>query len=309
MAKLRQADPGFATQVLEDRAALLFWKWVEAQVLGDASRVAKVASEGFQAQLRQELEALGAQGRRRLFLDCALGAVDTRRLTTNGADVAAVELRWSAKMALVPKDARTASAAVQPQRSVLLLERKAGAKSSEKHGLSTNRCPNCSAPLTDNGQPTCEFCGAALASGELDWVIREFVTWEHWLSNGGSRPTQRQAPMAARVPDREERERLVYLMASMARADGVVEEKERALLRTAAERWGVPWANVELALNAGDGLFDRLITRGSVEAQSFMHELLQVALIDGRIDRKERKLLEAAAKHLGVDPAVIDARR
>lgn len=310
LARVRQSDPGFTTEVLEDRAALLFWRWVEAQVLADATRVAKVASPGFQAELAQGLEALASQGRRRLFMDCALGAVDTRRLSTgDGADVAAVELRWSAKLAIAPKDARSAPGAVQPQRSVLVLERKAGAKSSEKHGLSTNRCPACSAPLSDNGQPSCEFCGALLSGGEADWVIRQFVTWEQWLSSGGARPAQRAAPVAARVPDREERERLVYLMAAVARADGVVDEQERELLRMVAERWSVPWANVELALNAGDGLFDRLIARGSVEAQSFMHELLQVALIDGRVDRKERKLLEAAAKHLGVDPAVIDARR
>ena len=48
----------------------------------------------------------------------------------------------------------------QPQRFVMLLERGIGAKSSADNGMSTNRCPQCAAPLTDNGQPSCEFCGA-----------------------------------------------------------------------------------------------------------------------------------------------------
>ncbi len=309
VSKLRQADPGFTTQVLEDRAALLFWRWIEAQVLADPSRLAKVATPAFVAELQQAVGALDAQGRRKRFFDCALGAVDTRRLSVDGEQqVAAVELRWSAKAAVGPKDAPGTPGASQPQRSVLVLQRRAGARSSEKHGLATNRCLNCSAPLTDNGQPSCEYCGALLAGGEADWVVRELISWERWLSNGGARAAERPAPVAARVPDREERERLVYLMAAMARADGVVDKKERELLRMAAERWSVPWANVELALGAGDGLFDKLIARGSVEAQSFMRELLAVALIDGRIDKKERKLLEAAARHLGVDPAVIDGR-
>jgi tellurite resistance protein len=89
-------------------------------------------------------------------------------------------------------------------------------------------------------------------------------------------------------------------MAAMAKADGVVDEKEKALLKMASERWSVPWANVELALNAPpDSLFSKLIVKGSSEAESFMRELVQVALADGKIDAKEKKLLEAAAAHLG----------
>lgn len=89
-------------------------------------------------------------------------------------------------------------------------------------------------------------------------------------------------------------------MAAMAMADGVVDASERKLLKMCSERWSVPWANVELALNAGPGLFDKLISRGSAEAETFLKELVAMALIDGKIDRKERKLLEAAAGHLGL---------
>ncbi len=89
-------------------------------------------------------------------------------------------------------------------------------------------------------------------------------------------------------------------MAAMAAADGVVDANERKLLKMCSERWSVPWANVELALNAGSGLFDKLAARGSAEAETFMRELVAMALVDGKIDRKERKLLEAAAAHLGL---------
>ena len=40
--------------------------------------------------------------------------------------------------------------------------------------------------------------------------------------------------------------------------------------------------------------------KGTPEAEHFMHELVTMALIDGKIDRSERKMLEAAAQHLGV---------
>ena len=282
-AKVRQSDPSFTTEALEDRASLVFWKWIEAQSLGDPSRLAKVAQAGFTGGIQK-----------RQFRECAVGAVNTQQLASSGGtDVAAVEVKWSAKVGNGP---------TQPLRYVLLLERASGAKTPDGHGMSTNRCSQCGAPLSDNGQPTCEFCGNALSSGQNDWVLRDLGAWEWWRSQGGVPATSRAAPAAARVPDREERERLVYLMAVMAKADGVVDANELKLLKMASDRWNVPWAIVELALNAsGDGLFGKLIARGSGEAESFMRELVQVAMADGKIDSKERKLLASAALHLGLE--------
>jgi tellurite resistance protein len=300
--KARQSDPSLTTEALEDRASLVFWKWVESQSLGDAGRLAKVASAPFQEEVKGGIEHLGKQGKQKFFVECAVGAVNTQQLTqADGKDIAAVEIKWSAKIGIGPKGGKPPALPSQPQRYVMMLERSTGAKSSADNGMSTNRCPQCAAPLTDNGQPSCEFCGALLSSGEKDWVMKDFGSWEWWRSKGGQPATSRAAPAAAKVPDREERERLVYLMAAMAMADGVVDEGERKLLKMASDRWGIPWANIELALNAPAGsLFDKLIVKGSTEAESFLKELVQVAMADGKVDSKEKKMLEAAAAHLGL---------
>jgi hypothetical protein len=303
VARARQADPAFSTELLEDRASLAFWRWIEAQATGDASRLAKLATPDFVQALEQELAALRARGERKLFVDCAVGSVDTRRVLVDGPDeVASLEIRWSARLGVGRAGARPGNLPSRPQRWVLLLQRRAGAVTAAANGMSTNRCPNCAAPLTDNGQPSCEFCGTLLASGERDWVIKAFGTWEWWLANDGrgAASPSRPVPVGARVPDRDERERLVYVMATMAVADGAVDQRERQLLKMASDRWGVPWANVELALSAGPGLFDKLMKKGSVEAESFMRELVNVAMVDGKIDAKERRLLEASAAHLGL---------
>jgi hypothetical protein len=96
-------------------------------------------------------------------------------------------------------------------------------------------------------------------------------------------------------------------MAAMAAADGVVDPDERKLL--CAQRWSVPWANVELALKAGPGLFDRLIEKGSAEAEIFLKALIQMALIDKKIDRAERRMLAAAAHHLGIPDRLTELLR
>lgn len=310
-AKVRQSDPSLTTEALEDRASLLFWKWVESQVHSDSSRLAKVASPSFVAEVQGGIEHLTKQGKVKFFVECAVGGVNTQQLTqANGKDVAAVEIKWSAKIGIGPKGTKPPKLPSQPQRYVMLLERASGAKSSADNGMATNRCLQCGAPLTDNGQPSCEYCGAVLNSGERDWVIQDFGGWEWWKSKGGqpataaapvARPSSAKMGNAARVPDKEERERLVFLMAAMAMADGVVDQKERQLLKMASDRWSVPWANVELALNApANTMFNKLIVKGSTEAESFMRELVNVALADGKIDSREKKMLEAAAAHVGL---------
>jgi hypothetical protein len=299
LARARQTDAALSTEILEDRASLLFWRWVDARSRGEPRRLAKLATAEFLAGLEAERAELESSGGQLRFLECAVGAAHTRALTLEGPwELAQVELRWSARIGRVARGGKATTPPTQPQRSVMVLQRRAGASTSAEHGLATNRCPRCSAPLTDNGQASCEYCGAALESGDADWVLRGIVGWEAWLASAGR--GERPTPVAARVPDREERERLVYTMAALAAADGVIDRRERALLQMTADRWRVPFANVELALSAGPGLVDKLLARGSLEAEVFMRELVAMALIDGRVDLTERKMLEAAASHLGM---------
>ena len=302
-ARAKQTDPALNTETLEDRGSLIFWRWVEAQATGETTAFTKLCGSEYLTWLSGDLNDLKSRGKRKVFLECAVGAVNTRRLDNDGAhDLAHLEIRWSARMGIGPANEKPPALPVVPQRWVFTLMRKAGATTNAANGMSTNRCPNCSAPLTDNGQPSCEFCGTMLQSGERDWVLKDARVWESWAAM--KRPAAAAAPAASgqrdRVVSKEERERLLYMMAAMAAADGVVDAKERALLKECSQRWSVAWANVEMALSAGSGLFDRLVQKGTPEAEHFMNELVSMALIDGKIDRSERKMLEAAAQHLGV---------
>lgn len=307
-ARLKQTDPALNTESLEDRGSLVFWKWVEAQATSDTTKFTKLCGGEYFTWLSNDLRDLKSRGKRKVYLECAVGAVNTRRLDSDGSDdLAHLEIRWSARMGVGPVNEKPPALPVVPQRWVFTLQRRSGAVTNAANGMSTNRCPSCSAPLTDNGQPSCEFCGTMLQSGEKDWVLKDARVWESWAAM--KRPASASAsavPAASasaprdRVVSKEERERLLYMMAAMAAADGVVDAKERALLKDCSQRWSVAWANVELALSAGSGLFDRLVQKGTPEAEHFMNELVSMALIDGKIDRSERKMLEAAAHHLGV---------
>jgi hypothetical protein len=324
LREARQADPALNLEILEDRASLLFWKWIDAQSRGEPKRMAQVASPELVSQLGAELESLRAQGRRRVILECAVGAVTTRALDMDleGYDQAHVELRWSARMGLVAEGQRPARTPPVPQRWVFTLRRKHGAKTNTANGMATDRCPRCNAPLTSSGASACEYCGTQLGTGEQDWVLVSTQLFEAWdararqrrpsgaLLQASARPVSPEelpagpvtGPETDTAMDAQERERMLYMMAAIAAADGEVDAGERKLLKLCATRWNVPWQNVEMALNAGPQLFSRLIPRGSPEASVFMRHLVEMALVDGRVDRKERRMLEAAAAHLNVLP-------
>ncbi len=306
LLEARQSDPALNLEMLEDRGSLIFWKWIEAQSCGDAKRLSKLCTAAYLARLDAELTGLHQQGRRKVFLECAVGTVITRLLRpAGGYDEAHLEVRWSARMGIGPQGQKPPALPTVPQRWIFTLARRSGATTNPLSGMSTSRCPQCSAPLSDTLSPACDFCGEELSSGARDWVLAAASTFEGWNSREDQRfqalTSGRNSRLGAEViTDVHERERLLYMMAAIASADGVIEERERKLLRLCSERWSIPWAKVEIALSAGPQLFDRLVPRGSPEAEAFLRGLVQMALVDGRIDRQERRMLQSAAERLGL---------
>lgn len=317
LLQAREADPALNLEILEDRASLLFWKWIDAQSRGEVQTLAKVAKPEAVQRLGSELEDLRGKGRRRVFLECAVGSVDVCSLEVDpgGYDVAHVDVRWSARMGIGPVNEKPPRLPTVPQRFIFTLVRRHGAKTNTDNGMSTDRCPNCNATLTDSAATTCDYCGTQLGTGEMDWVLSSALPVEQWnveqdqrhqanvLRHAVRKEQERgrvPSPAADVVMDVQERQRLLYMMAAIAAADGEVTSSERKLLKLCSERWGVEWDNVEMALRAGPQLFDRLVPRGSPEAELILRNIVEIAMVDGRIDRKERRMLETAAAHLGL---------
>jgi predicted lipid-binding transport protein (Tim44 family) len=177
LAEARQEDPALNLEMLEDRASLIFWKWIEAESHGEAKLMSKLCTPQYLLSTEKELRALRAAGRKRVFFECAVGSVDTWSFVSmrDGGLRASVEIRWSAKMADVPENAASADFPTLPQRWIFTLHRKAGAKTNTGNGMSTSRCPNCNASLTDSMSPSCDFCRAELSSKAGDWILARAV--------------------------------------------------------------------------------------------------------------------------------------
>lgn len=303
---LRAADPALSLEVLEDRASLLFWSWIDAQSRAQPARMAKLATADFLAETSADVAGLRARSRERVFLQAAVGSVALRAIEAGpSTTLAHVEIRWSARMGVVPVGAAPGSLPTLPQRWIFTLARKTGVTTDAARGMATARCGNCGAPLGDSVQPTCDHCSATLNDGGHDWVLARAEPFELWAARSRAQTTLSPGSPTAAAPrdsvlDAAERQRLLYTMAAMAAADGAVDDRERRMLKLCAERWGVPFENVELALNADPALFQRLMPPKGPGSESFLRSLVQVALADGKVDRQERRMLEAAAARLGL---------
>ncbi|HSP18992.1 MAG TPA: TIM44-like domain-containing protein [Myxococcaceae bacterium] len=297
LVSLRAEDPALTLEVLEDRASLIFWAWIEAQSRGEPARMAKLASGEFLSEMSADMAALRGRERARVFLQAAVGSVAVQRIEPGTAlTLAHVEIRWSAQMGVVPAGTSPGTLATLPQRWIFTLARKAGVKTDAARGMATARCGNCGAPLEDSVQPTCDHCGATLNDGAHDWVLAQAEPFEVWAARAQARTSAGRDT----VLDPAERQRLLYTMAAMAAADGVVDDRERRMLKLCADRWGVPFENVEQALKADPALFERLVPRPGPGSESFLRTLVQIALVDGKVDRHERRMLESAAARLGL---------
>ncbi len=296
---IRVRDPGFAAEVLEDRAALIFWLWIDAQLREAPDAIAKVALPAMRAALTSQIERRTQARRSAIIQECAVGVVRCLAIeSADGTDRASVEIRWSARIGEAASGTRKQVLPNVPFRSVMLLVRNANATTSTATGLSTSRCPNCSAPLGDNGDVKCDFCGSDLASGSGDWVLERILRWEEFLPSSAKSQVQR-------APSLDERKRLLFAMAVVAYADGTLDRRERSLLENLASRWSVAWSNVELALHGGFQLFESTLLPGSIQAEQFLRQLVAIALVDDRIDVREGKLLEFATNKLGLSSALL----
>ena len=101
----------------------------------------------------------------------------------------------------------------------------------------------------------------------------------------------------------QERGALLARMAIIAAADGVVTRQERRLLKKCAKRWDVPYKSIEPILSSGVASLQAL--QNPENPQRFMMGLVAAALVDGRVDRKERLLLDGVAKNMGLAPDVV----
>lgn len=158
-AELKARDPAINRHVLEDKASLVFWKWVEARVVGRPHGFARFCTPVAYETARD----WEGKSERHLFR-VAIISMDVVQVRLD-ADLERIwfRLRWKYWRLSVGWQLRS---------DFLQLARKAGSRTNPGRGMATERCHQCAAPQTERDTVSCEYCGALLTE---DWAFVDLV--------------------------------------------------------------------------------------------------------------------------------------
>lgn len=164
LAEARQHDPTLSRQELEDRASVVFWKWIEARTTGKSDKIVRFSLKN-PKDPEAALELGLAPARLR---QVAVGSAELDEVSSDGTlDHALVEIRWSASID-----------GSEPRSLAHMFELVRSVEARSKRGLSSLDCPVCSGQLANSDDPKCQYCGATLNGGKHEWALASVETWD-----------------------------------------------------------------------------------------------------------------------------------
>ena len=166
LAELRGRDATISRQELEDRASVIFWKWIEARSSGKPEKLARFCmKDPADGSVAAALMLKAAKLR-----DVAVGSAELKSLDPvedhdkRKHDRAVVEIRWSASVdgaepAFDVHEFELSRAADAPQHAKF------------KRGMCSLDCPECGGQLATSDAVTCTYCGTKLSGGKQEWAL------------------------------------------------------------------------------------------------------------------------------------------
>jgi len=173
---IRDSDPGFNVQDLEDMASVIFWRKAAADRLGKIDPMRKVAIPEWCDSYARTLTASDGKSSRGIFCDCAVSAVVTGGVIPGDAENhALVEVCWMGRaFEVTPSgELRDNRGAMILRHSLFVLSRKSGVVSTPEHSISSAHCPNCGGAVMSDTSNACGFCHTVLNDGTRHWVLRD----------------------------------------------------------------------------------------------------------------------------------------
>ncbi|MGY8653196.1 MAG: TIM44-like domain-containing protein [Verrucomicrobiia bacterium] len=312
LAYRQKKDAAFNVQQLEDRASVIFWRKAMADRLGDVKPILKMATaeacESYNAQYVSD----AADGDRRYYGDCSVGSVELRGIAgDDDFDYAMVEIRWSANRFSASSEGVVSDLGHWRQyRSLYVLARRTGVATNLERAIDSAHCSGCGAPESELASHACEYCGAALNTGDHDWVLvdspfRATPKARSWLGRlkSETQSIQTPSPVPAAMAGPSQSEALAWMINVLA-ADGHIQEDERAAVLQLASKVGVSEPMVDGLIQAAlAGELDAPAPPDNDSARAWLELAADVALADGVVQPTE----EAALLKLGSSAGYIRA--
>jgi DNA-directed RNA polymerase subunit RPC12/RpoP len=144
---LRKDNPTINTQMIEDRASYIFWRWIEAQVRGSIAPLRRDSMHSFTVT-------------KKLLYDVAVGSVDLIKAEKWKAEV---HIKWSAA------DTKGEEPFFRENTFVLILTK----PNIPLVGFAEHSCETCGSPLPETDSLQCEYCGSSIPVRVNDWLLEK----------------------------------------------------------------------------------------------------------------------------------------
>lgn len=307
---LQAADPTFNAWHIEDRASVIFYRFIAAQFFADQRYLVKLADSGFMHQYKDFFTPL-SNGRHRYYADAAVGGVDLVEVLnasgTEECDRLRVKIRWSGH-----KEEEIVPGLIQPVPELstifsqeFILSRRKGAKSSDKNVLSSVHCPGCGAPEVRSDKPYCEYCHTPLNDGSRDWVLDDIRQFSGYPQVETEEITHNIYSHQSEVSDKlkldcVDADAVLGCAAAIMMSDGEIDDKETELLKSFARAKKVSEERLTLIIDSVKaGTFEFSPPEGAA-AREFIRAMVMMCLADGKVTSGERRMLESFATKLNV---------
>ena len=315
--KIREGDPGFNLQDLEDMASVVFWRKSAADRLGKIDPMRKVAAPEWCDAYTRTLARHGDKSTRGIFCDCAVSAVDTVGVILGETDNRAlVDVCWMGRAFEV-----TPSGELHDKRgemslthSLFVLGRNAGVLSTPEDSISSAHCPNCGGAVMADTSNACEFCHTVLNDGTRHWVLRDIFP---------SGSDEARALIAQAVAGSKRGATEFQAIGSPARSGGTgafawmvqsvvadssaTDDSIRDMLRAAGEKNSLSAERVdELIRSAAAGQMDIAKPADSTEARAWLLEMAVAAMLTGGISKQEAALIRTVGTRQGLAAADVN---
>jgi uncharacterized tellurite resistance protein B-like protein len=218
-------------------------------------------------------------------------------------DRVVVEVHWDGRSLRVePGGTRRIEAERRMRRTLFVFTRRAGARSRVEHALTATCCSSCGAADDGSLASFCAYCNAPRIGDDSAWLLAEVRSAGDAAALQGELRALRSGPVPPPSPHG-----LLAWTASVLRADGEIGARERAGFERLALSFGVPAERVA-AMLAGTRAEDAaaLHAADEADARAWLAALVEAALADGSLHRRERRLLRAAAARLGLAERDVD---
>lgn len=298
--EMMKKDLDFNIAVIEDKVSVIFFKMVRTNYFGDIRYIKEIAHPNFYNSLSGIFNPSNEWYQS--INDVAVGAVEVKRITINnqdGYDKIDVMVRWSASYC--ERNRKTKEVRNIQEKSIrtqtYTIIRKSDVKTKSMYNFKTIPCRSCGAPLSTNIEDRCDYCGAIVNDGSRDWVLYSVDIY---------RPYNFQTQYTGVIKSKNENQIMIQAMAASMLADGVINEREKEMIYTAAQNRGIPKGLVDQIIESARRGEAIAIPSNLEEARGMLSSMARVALSDGKISGEEYNLLLRFGEKFNYRKADID---